>query len=186
MILTQTESNYGYESLKAAVMYDCARESNCFNENGCDKKKSKCFHRYCDKFKWVIDRAKCYGSKLNLDWETILARWEEGRNYWYMNYYQDCNQPEIKGDKVRVFESIEDLRKEIGEQKFRCPACEGVSTSPYECNSGLKITTGKNKGKHCDWKAFGLFGTLGKGVFVYCKSELSGSNIFMPVSWENS
>jgi hypothetical protein len=40
------------------------------------------------------------------------------------------------------------------------------------------------KGKTCDWKAYGLFGTLGKGISVFVKKEIRIETIFMPVSWE--
>jgi hypothetical protein len=96
-----------------------------------------------------------------------------------MNYYQDGKQPEIKGDRIRTFESVQKMFESIGTHKFRCPACGGISSNPYECNSEIKI-----KGKKCDWKVYGLFGDLGKGVFVYCKKELRGETIFMPLSWE--
>jgi hypothetical protein len=185
----------GYEKLKAAVERDCNERNSCgcFNENGCDKKDGRignygeegyksCFHQYCNKFKWIIDRAKHFGEKLGLNWEDILNSWEEDRDYWYMNYYQECNQPEIKGDKVRVFDTVEDMLKAIGEKKFRCPACGGISTNPYECNSGLEMS----KGKKCDWKVYGLFRDMGKGIFVYCKDKLRGETIFMPVAWEEA
>ena len=67
-------------------------------------------HKYCDKFKWVIDRAKHYGEKLGIPWEDILDSWESHRDYWYMNYYQECNQPTILSGNVRVFDTVEDLR----------------------------------------------------------------------------
>lgn len=177
----------GYEKLKAAIEHDCNDKGSCgcFNPNGCNvpghrKDGKSCFHSYCDKFKWVIDRAKHYGEKLGLNWEDILDAWEEKRGYWYMNYYQEGNQPEIKGDRVRVFETVEDMLQSIGDKKFRCPMCGGISTNPYECDSGIEM----RKGKICDWKVYGLFGDLGKGVFVYCKDKLRGEHIFMPVAWE--
>ena len=197
------EGHKGYNSLKAAVERDCNGSSGngCFNANGCDKEftvmvpsegvmkqytdtvcrmNTKCTHEYCDKFKWVIDRAKHYGEKLGLNWEDILASWEAKRSYRYMNYYQDCNQPEIKGDRVRVFETVDEMLASIGSREFRCPACGGISKSPYECNSGIKVS----KGKVCDWKVYGLFGDMGKGVFVYIKEKLTGETIFMPIAWE--
>lgn len=190
----------GYKSLIEKVKNDCTED--CFNENGCNhefyryelsegnSKKytdkvcrhiSKCGHKYCDKFKWIIDRAKHYADKTGLNWEDILDSWEDNCNYWYMNYYQDCNQPEIKGDKVSVFETVEEMIKAIGEKQFRCPSCGGISTSPYKCNTGLEMS----KGKICDWNVKGLFQDLGKGIFIYCKDKLAGETIFMPVSWEN-
>jgi len=182
----------GYEKLKMAVEKDCNGKGSCgcFNPDGCNMEHpsigkygeegyNSCFHKYCDKFKWTIDRAKHYGEKLGLNWEDVLDSWEESRNYWYMNYYQDGRQPEIKGDKVKVFDSVDKMTESIGESKFRCPACGGISTNPYECNSGEKVNR-----KACDWKVYGLFGDLGKGVFVYCKDKLQGETIFTPLSWE--
>lgn len=181
----------GYEKLKEDVIRDC--KEGCFNENGCDHEftrmvpaegimkdytdtvcmcVSKCTHKYCDKFKWVVDRAKHYAEKTDLKWEDILNSWEEDREYWYMNYYQERNQPEIKNDKVKVFESTNEMLKSIGDKKFRCPSCGGVSKNPYECN-------------HCGWNVCGLFGDLGKGIFVYYKNKLKGETIFMPLAWEN-
>lgn len=135
---------------------------------------------YCEKFKWVIDRAKSYEAKLNIPWTDILTSWETNRDYWFLNYYQDCNQPKITSDKVRVFESVDQMLEAIGEKQFRCPACNGISTNPYRCNSGIKT----QNGKECDWAVYGLLGDLGKGVFVYCKDKINGENIFMPISWE--
>lgn len=183
----------GYESLKEAVMRDCneIRACGCFSPDGCARETAiigeygtpeykRCDHRYCDKFKWVIDRAKHYGEKLGIPWEQILDAWEAERNYWYMNYYQECNQPAIEGDRVRVFERVDDLLASCGKEGFRCPCCGRVSTSPYACNSGVA----RSDGKSCDWKVYGLFQGLGKDVFVYCKDKVRGERMFMPVAWE--
>ena len=75
----------GYESLKEAVIRDCNDRGRCgcFNPEGCNRKGAKigeygepgfkmCFHKYCDEFKWVIDRAKEYEEKLGIPWEQIL------------------------------------------------------------------------------------------------------------------
>lgn len=132
------------------------------------------------KFDWVIQRAEHYAEKLNLPIDDILIAWADSCNYSFMNYFQDANQPEIKGDKVKVFDTVEQMIKSISEKKFRCPACKGVSTNPYECNSGDEMS----KGKTCDWKVYGLFGGLGKGAYIYIKDKLKGENIFMPLSWE--
>jgi len=193
------EMGKGYEKLKSDVDRDCNdRDScGCFNPDGCNVSRCSigkygengykhCFHDYCNKFKWVIDRAKHYGEKLGLNWEDVLDSWETDRDYWYMNYYQNSNQPEIKGDKVRVFESVDEMLKAIGDRKFRCPYCGGISTNPYSCNSGLEVELINQKGKHpCNWDVGGLFGDLGKGIFVYCKDKLRGETIFMPVAWED-
>lgn len=166
--------NKGYEKLRAAVTKDCEEAGGTFHPDGCCNCGGKCFHKYCDKFKWVVDRAKAYGEATELDWRAILDSWEEDRRYWYMNYYQDCNQPEIKGGKVVVFDTFQEFYEALGEdRKFRCPSCGKETKSPYEC-------------KHCGWKIYGLLGDLGKGVFVYVKDRLKGENLFMPISWEEA
>jgi len=58
----------GYEKLKKAVLEDIKKENGKFNENDC-------FREYCDKFQWVIDRAKHYEAKLQIPWADILTVW---------------------------------------------------------------------------------------------------------------
>lgn len=198
----------GIKSLIRKVKADCDKEQACFNPNGCNHefyrsvpsegamktlgntscvRVSKCFHKYCDKFKWIIDRAKHYAEKTGLNWTDILDSWEERCNYWYVNYYQDCNQPKIEGNKVKVFDTVKDLHEAIKEKQFRCPCCGGVSTSPYKCNSGLEIekATKRKPAKICDWNVNGLFTDLGKGIYVFCKDKLRGETFFMPLAWED-
>lgn len=158
----------GYVRLIAAVEHD-------------EKQDSRHWHDYRGKLAWIVARAKHYAEKTGLTAEAILDAWEGQRDYWYMNYYQDANQPLIKDGKARVFETLADLQASIGTSGFRCPACAGVSRSPYECTSG-KVTHGKT----CDWKVYGLLGHLGKGVSVYVKEKLQGESIFMPVAWEKA
>lgn len=183
----------GYEKLKKSVMKDCENGCNCFNENGCNVKKGgtwtygdskgkSCFHEYCNQFKWVIDRAKEYAMVTGLDWNDILDAWEENRNYWYMNYYQECNQPHLGEGAVYIFEDVDEALKSFGDTGFRCPACGGVSSNPYECNSGEK----DGDGKECDWKSYGLFGCMGEGAHVFLKDKMLGQTLFMPVAWENN
>ena len=189
--MTESIFGQGYDSLLAAVKRDAARGENCFNPEGCDhpfydytdggcRQASKCMHKYCDKFAWVLERARHYAEKLGLEPGVILDKWEEGRSYWYMNYYQDSRQPLLDSDNVRVFDSHDTLMQSVGDAGFRCPRCGGVSNSPYECNSGLEM----EPGQVCDWKSWGLFGTLGKGVYVFVRDVIQGEHIFMPIAWE--
>lgn len=121
-----------------------------------------------------------YSEVLNIPQEEILKSWENDRSYSAINYYQEANQPKLEFGKAEIFETTEELIEAIGNREFRCPCCDGVSTDAYECNSGLKTTSGKT----CDWKVFGLFGDMGKGVFIYIKDKLKGQTIFKPISWE--
>jgi hypothetical protein len=130
--------------------------------------------------KYLRNKLEEYSNALGMPQEELLEAWEKDRTYSAINYYQEANQPSINSDKTMVFETVEELLKAIGEKKFRCPSCNGVSTNPYECNSGEEMS----KGKTCDWKVYGLFGALGKGTYVYIKDKLNGETIFTPISWE--
>jgi hypothetical protein len=163
MEITECE---GYKKLIAAVEHD--------------EKQSAGFHDYRGRLAWIVDRANHYAEITGLDASAVLDAWERSRTYWYMNYYQDCNQPHLDSERVKVFKTQEELLQSIGHQGFRCPRCGGVSKSPYECDSGQEM----EKGKICDWKVWGLFHDLGKGVFVFCNDKMAGERIFMPLAWE--
>lgn len=139
--------------------------------------QSDCGHKceYCEKYKWAVDRAKHYEEKLGIPWKEILKSWEDDRSYWFMNYYQNAEQPLIDTDNVFVFETIDELKDKCGTE-FICPACKGISTDPYECNSGKKVGR-----KICNWKSYGLF--QHNLAFCYVKSERKGTKIFMPVAF---
>lgn len=144
-----------------------------------DEEKWPRGHDYRGKLQWVLDRAKHYSEKTGVKVEDILDAWEKRRDYWYMNYYQPANQPLIEVQKVRVFDTVESLRNAVGIDGFRCPACEGKSRSPYSCNSGRSIG-----GKVCNWKVYGLFRDLGRGVTVVVKETVAMELMFMPIAWE--
>jgi hypothetical protein len=129
---------------------------------------------------YLRNKLKEYSEKLNIPQDEILKSWESDRSYSAINYYQECNQPSINAEKVKVFETVDEMLKSFEDKNFRCPACGGVSSNPYKCNSGKEMS----KDKICDWKVYGLFGDLGKGVYVYCKDKLKGETIFLPIAWE--
>jgi hypothetical protein len=196
----QLQDCKGYKSLLADVMKDVERGEGCFNPSGCDHEYyrtvpqknetlrktgmltatmcvSKCFHKYCDKFRWVIDRAMHYAQKTGIPVDEILNAWEGNRDYWYMNYYQDSNQPKIEDGEVRVVEDREAFLTEVGNAGYRCPLCGGVSSDPQTCNSGKEV----EPGKICDWKSYGL---LKSGVPVVMKVPFAICQIFKPIAWE--
>lgn len=121
--------------------------------------------------KYLRGKLAEYHETTGIPQEEILNAWERDRTYSAINYYQESNQPSIKSDKVRVFETIDSFRESVGEKKFRCPACSGVSTDAYEH-------------EECGWKVYGLLGDMGKGVHVFIKERMQGHTIFMPLSWE--
>lgn len=147
----------GIESFKAAVMKDCQSANNCFSENGCTKERykylpednpkliemgfkqkcvanTKCTHDYCGKYKWVLERAKHYAAKTGKTVEEVMEIWENDRTYWYMNYYQDCNQPLLNSESIINYEDwLAELKNRFGNDAkkwaFKCPSCNNVQTS---------------------------------------------------------
>lgn len=174
----------GYKKLKEAVLNDIQKYDGIFNPNGCNQCGAKCFNEYCDKFKWIIDRVKNYAEKTGIPWEELLDKWEDNRDYWYMNYYQEAYYPELN-EEVKVFKTIEDLKKSVGNLGFRCPYCNGISSKGTKCDSGLMVKLINKKGKHpCNWSAGGLFRTLGKGAVIFIKEIGIPVEIFTPIAWE--
>lgn len=159
------KQSVGYQSLYKAIMADAAG--------------GRSLKERMAKLDFAVERAEHYAAMTGVSAEALLTAWEERRDYWYVNYYQEANQPRLDGNQVRVFDNTNSLIKSIGTAGFRCPHCQGVSKSPYVCDSGEVIN-----GKVCDWKSYGLFGTLGKGFYVFAKYELRGEHIFMPINWE--
>lgn len=177
-LIPDTEEGEGYKKLKEAVHRDLkSNEAAIFNPNGCNKCIKYCSHNPCDKFKWIIQRAKHYQIKTGIPYMKLLDIWEQERNYWYQNYYQDCSYPLIIDNKVSIFDTKEDFKKSLNEKGFRCPKCEKESTSPTNCEN--------DNNDNCDWSSYGLFGTLGKGTTVFIKDVGVPVEIFMPVAWEN-
>lgn len=115
--------------------------------------------------KFLYERVPQYAkvmSKTELETLEILAK---SRNCNYTNYFQNANFPDLSD--VFVFENIEELKAKFPSKKYQCPACGGISTDYQECNSGKTVD---KKGKEvCDWKVYGLFGDMGKGIKVLIK-----------------
>ena len=128
-----------------------------------------------------------YSTNLRLPPEHILAVLEKRRTYNAVNFYQEANMPNLKN--VRVFETQDDFKKAFPSMRFRCPFCNGITSNPYECNSGVK-KVGRGGDKACDWKTYGLFRTLGKGFrFTIKKGFLEKpfiDEIFMPLELESN
>ena len=120
-----------------------------------------------------------YAAVLGFSEDEILTKLEEGRNYAAVNYYQAANFPSLKG--VDIYETAEQLRDRLPSGQFVCPYCKGISTHPTTCNSGLIMANDLP----CDWKAWGLLRTLGRGYRFIVKDEFLACpvvhEIFMPL-----
>ena len=124
---------------------------------------------YEEKLNWIIKRAEEYADILETTPCEILTAWEKQRNYWYMNYYQETNQPSLKRKDIYIFKNKEEFFKKYNQ--FICPNCGEIIKDPQECYK-------------CGWKSYGLFGTLGKGIYILLKDKIIVIEIFRPVKLE--
>jgi len=197
----------GIESLKQAVITDCEKHENCFSETGCTNefyktlpqdnpdllqygktkcvRSVKCFNNYCDKYKWVIDRAAHYAEKSGKTVNEVIEIWENDRTYWYMNYYQESNQPLLESDKIIPYEQwradlIERFGKDPKNWEFVCPNCGNVQTLQMFLDHSVPDPENKFyfscigrwvKGIGCDW-------TLGGLLKVHTVSVLKDAEVF--------
>ena len=110
----------GYRSLKAAYIHDV--------KQGYRNKIT--LHK---KFRWVIDRAKHYARHNNVSIETILDYWEEKRDYWWLNYYQETNQPKKHSNSKKPI-GIKGLRNYLKKDPWVTPQrrkhriCEAIKS----------------------------------------------------------
>lgn len=125
-----TEPKKGLESLSSDYHYWLEREPG--------RKEL-----WRQKYEWALNRAEQYAARLGTDRETVLEAWEEDRDYWYVNYYQECNQPDLTGmiGAVTLAEWLAEGERLYGKEKldwrFRCPACGHVQTIRQFKEAGL-------------------------------------------------
>lgn len=126
-----------------------------------------------------------YSSALCIPQVDLLATFEKRRDYSAINYYQEANFPNLSG--VIVLENLDEFKRLYPSGKYRCPSCCGESTNPYECNTGLLVGQG-TKASPCDWKSYGLFGTMSKGMHIIFRDKFLEhgkiEQIFMPIEAE--
>lgn len=119
-----------------------------------------------------------YSAAFDIPQDELLLVIEASRKVSAVNFYQDSNFPSLKD--VTVFKTAGDFRMAYPSGKFICPACGGHSNSPSDCDTGLV----RDK-RVCDWKAYGLFGTMGKGMRLVVQDQFMRApgvlEIFMPV-----
>lgn len=94
----------GYISLK-----------KCYTNDLIKKQRSK--KELLKLFNWVICRAKHYSYVKNTPIEEILNGWESDRNYWWLNYYQECKQPKFNSYSLKPL-NINGMRKQFKQHGF--------------------------------------------------------------------
>ena len=89
----------GYKSLKAAYERD-VQDAHKTAQRGHRPMRNK--QEFRKLFDWVIARATHYAYHKQTTVDVILNQWEARRDYWWLNYYQESNQPWlIKSEHVK-------------------------------------------------------------------------------------
>lgn len=139
---------------------------------------------------FLFNRVPQYAKIMNkseVDTLDILAK---SRNCNFVNYFQNANIPDL--DDVMVFKSLDEFKQRFPSGKSVCPCCNAITTNYQECNSGVKLIAHSkpkksktNEGKVCDWKIYGLFGDLGKGIKILILDKIEEfprpTRIFKPI-----
>lgn len=132
---------------------------------------------------FLLERIPHYAKHLHYTPFEILNVLEDKRHISAPNFYNEQTLPRLDANAVYILRDLAHYKQIVGVTGFRCPACGEINlTNPYECNH-------VKGGKKCTWKAYGFFGTMGKGLRVLLRdqflSEPSVSEIFMPVALEH-
>ncbi len=186
---------YGLESLIEEVT-KCLESKSDFTGRWCEHYTEECKNKmrdyantgclcdnkceYCDTFKFAVDRAKEYAKYLECSTNDVLKSWEEKRSYWFLNYYQEANQPKLDNVDL-IIDTSKDLIAKYGQKGFRCPCCKGVSTDPTECDSKILVKEGR-KTHECNWCSYGFISSNYK---VLVKDLMKTYAIFKPVILED-
>ena len=130
---------------------------------------------------FIRKRVVQYSERLGFTPIEILTAFQKAKNVNAPNYYQEAIIPDITG--VIVFDTPKEFRECFPSGRYLCPACDGISKHMTICDAGTL-----KEGEPCDWKAYGLFGTLGKGFrFLVKEGFLEKSvvyEIFKPIELE--
>lgn len=86
----------GYKSLKAAYIRDVRGADR--HENPVRDRTKQTSLRL---FQRVIRMAQHYAIRTNVDIDLILNEWEEGRDYWWRNYYSEHRLKKLPSGKPR-------------------------------------------------------------------------------------
>lgn len=99
----------GYKSLKAAYESD-VQEAHKETQRGRRPMRDK--KEFRKLFDWVISRAIHYAYHKQTTVDVILNEWESHRNYWRLNYYQECRQPWLVKSEHVKWKSLSTRKKE--------------------------------------------------------------------------
>ena len=163
--MNRENTKKGYDSLVAEYEYCAQREP--------DRAKG-----WKEKLDWALARADQYADYLGIDRDTVLAAWEERRDYWYVNYYQEANQPDLANRHVLTLAEWEDEGRRLYgndklDWKFRCPACGHIQTprefkaaghSPHAAYVDCASRFGIGGRSTCKWTIGGLLKVGGRYV----------------------
>lgn len=148
----------GYDSLKADIDRDMKSEP----------------HRWNGRLERILALAQTYADVCHVTRQEVLEKWETNRSYWWPNYYQECNFPDLNKKGGYPVLTLEDWIKE-GERlfgpdkknwKFICPNCGHIQSYRDFIKGGINADLaalncasrhGLGGRPDCKWTTGGLF-----------------------------
>jgi len=115
--------------------------------------------------KFISERIPQYSNIIGKSDLEFLTTYAKARRVNYTNWFNDSYLPDLSN--VIILDTIQSFRDKFPSGKYICPCCDGETTDYQECNSGIEVD-----GRKCNWKVYGLFGDLGKGVRVIIKDKM--------------
>lgn len=163
--MKKEEPKKGYESLTASYRHWAEREPGRKDE-------------WKQKYEWALGRAQQYADHLGVTRDEVLTAWEQERDYWYVNYYQESNQPDLMGHNAVTLEQWEAEGERLYgknhlEWRFRCPTCGHIQTpqefktagiDPHKAYQNCASRYGLGGESTCKWTVGGLLRTGGRYV----------------------
>lgn len=78
-------------------------------------------------------RSAHYAEKLGIEQETIIRLWEEKRNFYIPNYYQDAHFPLLNDGNTIIVQNMSEFKQKFPSGKFKCLK-HHVLNQPYYCD----------------------------------------------------
>lgn len=140
---------------------------------------------------FIKSMTKNYSEVLGYSEVEILAAMETERQSIPSNYYNANNFP-LLDEKVKIFETTNELFDSIKQNRFICPCCKQEQMNPYTCESGFI-----DNEKECDLRKHSILKSLSNSIATNYKKfrftikdtfldKPMIDDCFLPVEYQNT
>lgn len=80
---------------------------------------------------FILTRSAHYAEKLGIEQERIVELWEEKRNFYIPNYYQDSNFPTLDDSNTVIVSDMDEFKKKFPKLEYKCPQNHLIKNATY-------------------------------------------------------